>query len=115
MPPTIGITRTRCELSGERDDFPSNRHPAPSFCLSVISGQTRCVCPEGKPVPTFPDHTPGLRCLILGSAAPCPLPTSPGIRLPPTTGEDLWVILIGRRLLDASPRAEAEPTTFQDV
>jgi hypothetical protein len=24
--------------------------------LSMISGQTLRVCPEGKPVPTFPDH-----------------------------------------------------------
>src|SRR6266581_7685476 len=27
-----------------------------SLCLSMISGQTLRVCPEGKPVPTFPDH-----------------------------------------------------------
>src|ERR1700726_1051956 len=27
-----------------------------SYCLSMISGQTLRVCPEGKPVPTFPDH-----------------------------------------------------------
>jgi hypothetical protein len=40
----------------ERDDFSSNRHPALSFDLSMISGQTLRVCPEGKPVPTFPDH-----------------------------------------------------------
>ena len=40
----------------ERDDFSSNRHPALSFCLGMISGQTLRVCPEGKPVPTFPDH-----------------------------------------------------------
>src|SRR6266704_7042578 len=48
-----------------RDDFSSNRHPALSFCLSMISGQTLRVCPEEKPVPThrivarghaFPDH-----------------------------------------------------------
>src|SRR6266581_2930379 len=26
------------------------------FCLSMISGQTLRVCPEGKPVPTLPDH-----------------------------------------------------------
>src|SRR6266567_6289054 len=39
-----------------RDDFSSNRHPVLSFCLSMISGQTLRVCPEGKPVPTFPDH-----------------------------------------------------------
>jgi hypothetical protein len=26
------------------------------FDLSMISGQTLRVCPEGKPVPTFPDH-----------------------------------------------------------
>ena len=46
------------------DDFSSKRHPALSFCLSMISGQTFRVCPEGKPVPTphqvrgrlFPDH-----------------------------------------------------------
>jgi hypothetical protein len=37
----------------ERDDFSSNRHPAPSFCLSMISGQTLRVRPEGKPVPTL--------------------------------------------------------------
>src|SRR6266849_5991971 len=33
----------------KRDDFSSNRHPALSFCLSMISGQTLRVCPEGKP------------------------------------------------------------------
>jgi hypothetical protein len=27
-----------------------------SLCLSMISAQTLCVCREGKPVPTFPDH-----------------------------------------------------------
>jgi hypothetical protein len=32
----------------ERDDFSSNRHPALSFCLSMIF--------FGKPVSTFPDH-----------------------------------------------------------
>src|SRR6202043_2267030 len=40
----------------ERDDFSSNRHPALSLCLSMISAQTLRVCREGKPVPTFPDH-----------------------------------------------------------
>jgi hypothetical protein len=40
----------------ERDDFSSNRHPALSFCLSMISAQTPGVCREGEPVPTFPDH-----------------------------------------------------------
>src|SRR5258705_12411316 len=40
----------------ERDDFSSNRHPALSFCLSMISAQTLRVCREEKPVPTFPDH-----------------------------------------------------------
>src|SRR5712671_4499489 len=39
-----------------RDDFSSIRHPALSFCLSMISGQTLRVCREGKPVSTFPDH-----------------------------------------------------------
>jgi hypothetical protein len=34
----------------------SNRHPALPFCLSMIFGQTLRVCPEGKPVSTFPDH-----------------------------------------------------------
>jgi hypothetical protein len=28
----------------------------PIYCLSMISGQTLRVCPEGKPVSTFPDH-----------------------------------------------------------
>src|SRR5713226_7271609 len=27
-----------------------------SYWLSMISGQTLRVCPEGKPAPTFPDH-----------------------------------------------------------
>src|SRR5437588_11469924 len=35
----------------ERDDFPSNRHPTLSFCLSMIF--------FGKPVSTFPDHALG--------------------------------------------------------
>src|SRR4051795_11791259 len=50
---------SRCEASMpglERHDFSSNRHPAPSSCLSMISAQTLRVCREGKPVPTFPDH-----------------------------------------------------------
>src|SRR3981081_2554558 len=50
-------TPARCrgfENTLERDDFSSNRHPALSFCLSMISGQTLRVCPEGKPVATFP-------------------------------------------------------------
>src|SRR5712664_3984580 len=45
----------------EPDDFSSNRHPALSFCLSMISAQTLRVCREGKPVPTFPDHALGFR------------------------------------------------------
>jgi hypothetical protein len=40
----------------ERDDFSSNRHPALSFCLTMISAQTPGVCREGKPVSTLPDH-----------------------------------------------------------
>ena len=36
----------------ELDDFSSNRHPALSFCLSMIF--------FGKPVPTFPDHAPDI-------------------------------------------------------
>jgi len=35
----------------EQDDFSANRHPALSFCLSMIF--------FGKPVPTFPDHALG--------------------------------------------------------
>src|SRR5258707_1457195 len=51
----------------ERDDFSSNRHPALSFCLSMISAQTLRVCRKGKPVsnhravarrPAYPDHAP---------------------------------------------------------
>ena len=37
----------------ERDDFSSSRHPALSFCLSMISAQTLRVCREGKPGPTL--------------------------------------------------------------
>src|SRR5712692_839955 len=62
----------RCAL--ERDDFSSNRHRALSFCLSMISAQTLCVCREGKPVPThrvvaqghaFPDHALDYRDLVM--------------------------------------------------
>src|SRR6267154_3869115 len=43
----------------ERDDFSSNRHPALSFCLSMIFSE--------KPVPTFPDHALCLHCMGLFS------------------------------------------------
>jgi hypothetical protein len=35
----------------ERDDFSSNRHPALSFCLSMISAQTFRVCREENRYP----------------------------------------------------------------
>src|SRR6266568_7237080 len=55
----------------EWHDFSPNRHPTLSFCLSMISGQTLRVCPEGKPVPTphqvrgrlFPDHAVARRVI----------------------------------------------------
>src|ERR1700737_414506 len=40
--------RAKLAANLERDAFSSNRHPALSFCLSMIL--------FGKPVPTFPDH-----------------------------------------------------------
>jgi len=43
-----GTIATIDEVELERDDFSSNRHPALSFCLSMVF--------FGKPVPTFPDH-----------------------------------------------------------
>ena len=44
----------------ERDDFSSNFHPGLSFCLSMISAQTRSAfVAREKPVSTFPDHAPG--------------------------------------------------------
>src|SRR5712664_2462309 len=56
----------------KRDDFSSNRPPALSFWLSMISGQTLRVCPEGKPASTphqvpgrlFPDHALAARFKI---------------------------------------------------
>src|SRR5882724_5979053 len=41
----------------DHDTIGLNRIMISSLCLSMISGQTLRVCPEGKPVPTFPDHT----------------------------------------------------------
>src|SRR5437762_12873506 len=41
-----------------RDTVPSDRYPAQSLVLSMISGQTHRVCPEGNQVSTFPDHRP---------------------------------------------------------
>jgi hypothetical protein len=55
----------------ERDDFSSNRHPALSFCLSMISAQTLRVCREGKPVPTFPDHALEPKCRDSSEAVGC--------------------------------------------
>src|SRR6185436_20130943 len=53
-----------------RDDVSSNCHPAPSICLSMISGKTRTAfVPRGKPVSTFPDHTPGALFPQKGSPA----------------------------------------------
>jgi len=48
------------------DDFSSNRHPALSFCLSMIFSE--------KPVPTFPDHALDRRSLneIRGKPDACP-------------------------------------------
>src|SRR6266478_10248496 len=40
----------------DHDPIRLNRIMISSFCWSMISGQTLRVCPEGKPVPTFPDH-----------------------------------------------------------
>src|ERR1700692_3507060 len=40
----------------ERDSTGLNHARRPFSCLSIISGQTLRVCPEGKPVPTFPDR-----------------------------------------------------------
>jgi len=40
----------------DHDPIGLNRIMISSLCLSMISGQTSRVCPEEKPVPTFPDH-----------------------------------------------------------
>src|SRR6185436_8293721 len=43
-----------------RDDASSNRHPAPSILFEqCLRAKAHRVCPEGKPVPAFPDHAPG--------------------------------------------------------
>jgi hypothetical protein len=61
----------------ERDD--SNHHPAPSFCLSMISAQTLRVCREGKPVSTFPDHALGA---AMAPAVVMPAPAIPAVMMP---------------------------------
>jgi hypothetical protein len=59
-----------------RDDASSNRHPAPSFLFEHdLQANAYRVCPEGKPVPTFPDHAPG---------ALSPLKRKPGQKGPGT-------------------------------
>jgi hypothetical protein len=40
-----------------------------SLCLSMTSGQTLRVCPEGKPVPAFPGHAPVLTVMFRVMAA----------------------------------------------
>jgi hypothetical protein len=49
----------------ERDDFSSNRHPALSLCLSMISAQTLRVCREGKPAPTLGSWPEGMLFRIM--------------------------------------------------
>ena len=43
----------------ERDGIRLHHHRTLDLCLSMISAQTRRVCPEGKPLHTFPDHALG--------------------------------------------------------
>jgi hypothetical protein len=46
-----------CHLTNlGHDPIRLNRIMISSLCLSTISGQTLRVCPEEKPVATFPDH-----------------------------------------------------------
>src|SRR5712664_2109790 len=56
----------------DHDPIRLNRLMISSFCLSMISGQTLRVCPEGKPVSTFPDHAlvPPIGCreFVLGTS-----------------------------------------------
>ena len=56
----------------DHDPIRLNRIMISSFCLSMISGQTLRVCPEGKPVSTFPDHAlvPPIGCreFVLGTS-----------------------------------------------
>jgi hypothetical protein len=46
-----------------------NRIMISSLCFSMTSGQTLRVCPEGKPVPTFPGHAPVLTVMFRVMAA----------------------------------------------
>jgi hypothetical protein len=56
-----------------RDDASSNRHPAPSILFEHdLRANAYRVCPEGKPVPTFPDHAPGALSPQKGSPAKRP-------------------------------------------
>ncbi|HET7086429.1 MAG TPA: hypothetical protein VFI23_16770 [Rhizomicrobium sp.] len=68
-----------------------------SLCLSMISGQTLRVCPEGKPVPTFPDHAQGETafswCFPCSDAIPL---TAPG---PPPVGVTIVPALVACLLL----------------
>src|SRR3981081_721357 len=55
------VRRVSCQSCGQSKrqinaGFPVNKPSSNSRCLSMISGQTLRVCPEGKPVSTFPDH-----------------------------------------------------------
>src|SRR3979409_747026 len=49
----------------ERDDFSSNRHPALSFCLSMISGQTLRVCPRENRYPPIGSWPEGMLFRIM--------------------------------------------------
>jgi hypothetical protein len=53
-----------------RDDASWNRHPAPSILFEHdLRENAYRVCPEGKPVSTFPDHAPGALFPQKGSPA----------------------------------------------
>ena len=105
MEPDAGLVQEIQSAGLERDDFSSNRHPAPAFCLSMISAQTLRVCREGKPVPTFPDHA--LRHAIANSARPGAMRCrsfAGGKKMPLSLSEPIAVATLFGRLLDLPER-----------
>src|SRR5438552_12091577 len=55
----------------DHDPIRLNRIMISSLCLSMISGQTLRVCPDGKPASTFPDHARALPPSYTPSTKPC--------------------------------------------
>src|ERR1700675_4371765 len=86
-----------------------NRIMISTLGLSMISGQTLRVCPEGRPVPTFPDHAVARRVIASKFLSAI---LNPNATLPETTAMVPFFVQfkckLGQSYAVANALAEAE-------